>query len=463
VSLATLPYRAARELGRLVLAVYFRRIERFGLERFPAGGPVLVAANHPQSVTDALVLGLGLPRPVHFLAHSGLFRSPLRALALRAAGVIPVYRPADEAGAAARNATMFQACWEVLERGEAIAVFPEGVSREEPSVQKLKTGTARIALEAEDRNGFGLGVRIVPVGIAFESARRFRSRVALCFAEPLLAGGYRELYAADPALAVRSLTDALRQRLIDATVHLDRAELAPLAGAIEAVYRDRLENRVEPEGESAFHREVILKGEIARAVEVFQTRHPEALRDLAARMEAYVRQRERLHLSEEVLRAGAPSFPREAAGAAPLLLALPVAAWGAFWNLVPYRAVGWAADRLAADATKIHWTRIWLGTLVYTLYYVPLLFLAFRALGPVGGSAFGASLLPTGLYARRFSRVWERRRAGLRFALLAGVRRAQVLELRARRRRLVRTMDGLLDAYLDERGGGPAGPGALER
>ena len=54
-------------LVRLLLKLYFRRIERFHAERVPAEGPVLFVSNHPGSVTDAFIVGTSVPRQVHFI------------------------------------------------------------------------------------------------------------------------------------------------------------------------------------------------------------------------------------------------------------------------------------------------------------------------------------------------------------------------------------------------------------
>src|ERR1041384_4770224 len=59
--------------------------------------------------------------------------------------------------------------------GGSLALVPEGKSHSDPALQPLKTGAARIVLEAE-RKLPGLGVRIVPVGLLFDRKGKFRSR-----------------------------------------------------------------------------------------------------------------------------------------------------------------------------------------------------------------------------------------------------------------------------------------------
>ena len=96
----------SRVVCRAALGIYFRKLEISNVDRVPAAGPVILASNHPQSVTDALVLGTSAGRMVHYLGHSGLFENRLRAWVLRNLGVIPVYRKQDVKGAAAKNVAM---------------------------------------------------------------------------------------------------------------------------------------------------------------------------------------------------------------------------------------------------------------------------------------------------------------------------------------------------------------------
>ena len=125
-------YRFGRVLVQVAARAYFRRVEIQRADRMPPDGPVILAANHPQSITDALILGLATPRVVHFVAHSGLFRNPLIAALLRSAGVIPIHRSSDVPDAPAHNEASFAACTDVLRRGGR-AVFV-GFGASEPTV-----------------------------------------------------------------------------------------------------------------------------------------------------------------------------------------------------------------------------------------------------------------------------------------------------------------------------------------
>ena len=113
-------YRIARGVLRVALGFYFSRIEKFRTERVPASGPVLFTSNHPNSVTDAFVIGSSVKRKVNFVATVQLFQlRPVRWLLL-SAGVIPINRVKDDPRAMRSVLDSFEACFRVLERGELL-------------------------------------------------------------------------------------------------------------------------------------------------------------------------------------------------------------------------------------------------------------------------------------------------------------------------------------------------------
>ncbi|MDX1648326.1 MAG: lysophospholipid acyltransferase family protein, partial [Myxococcota bacterium] len=210
----------AERLARLLLRIFFRSVEVVGAERVPPGGPVLLVANHHNSLIDpALVLGF-LPRRPRFLAKSTLWKIPGIRQLLELAAVIPVVRRQDVAAGEdpSRNLETFARCHEALAAGDAVALFPEGVSHDAPHLAPLRTGAARIALEAEARFG-PLGVRIVPVGLTFDAKGRFRSRALVRVGEPVDAAAWRPLHRRDPRAAARDLTDAIRRGLEAVTLN----------------------------------------------------------------------------------------------------------------------------------------------------------------------------------------------------------------------------------------------------
>lgn len=216
-------------------AALFQDIRRTG-PPLPAG-PVLVAANHVNALLDPLVLFHVAGRPTRPLAKAPLFQHPMVGPFLKGLGGLPVYRRQDDPTQLDRNQDTFDAAIAALHRGEAIQIYPEGQSHSEPALTPLKTGAARIALLAEERAGWALGLRIVPVGITYQRKHLFRGAAVVAVGAEIRVAEWRDRYATDPTGTVVALTDAVRAGLEAVTLNFvaddDRA-LVEVAEALHA-------------------------------------------------------------------------------------------------------------------------------------------------------------------------------------------------------------------------------------
>lgn len=222
-----------RALGRYVFSIFFREIKVVGAEIFPRSGPVLAVANHFNSIADGALVTTYLPRIPRMLTASIIWDFRVIVPLLEAASVIPVYRKAETGDSAERNRDSFAAVYDLFQSGGVLGVFPEGVSHNEPGVKPLKSGAARIVLEAEKTRG-PLGIQIVPVGLFFEAKSKFRSRLLICIGEPVdyadLVDAYRAGDARVRGRAVRRLSDRIHAALLGVTPSFDNWEDARLLG-----------------------------------------------------------------------------------------------------------------------------------------------------------------------------------------------------------------------------------------
>jgi 1-acyl-sn-glycerol-3-phosphate acyltransferase len=195
-----------RGLALILMRIFFRSAEVDDGHRLPKGGPVLVVANHTNGLVDGLLLMAELRRYPRFLGKSTLWKIlPLRPF-LRLAGVVPIHRPKD--GETVGNEDAFRTCRALLAAGGVVAVFPEGISHDEASLQPLRTGAARIALGAAFEDG-ARALTVVPVGLAYENKARFRSRALVTVGEPIAVAALASAYRADGREAARRLTDQI--------------------------------------------------------------------------------------------------------------------------------------------------------------------------------------------------------------------------------------------------------------
>lgn len=224
--------------------LYFTSIRSHNEERVPESGPVILASNHPTSILDAILLATQNRRKIHFLAKSGLFRNRVVAGLLYGVGAIPVYRSHETRDAGSRNVEVFEKVYELFERGGCLGIFPEGSNSPARGIGEVRPGTARMALAAEARNNYRLGLKIVPVGLNFENRELFMSAVLLRYAAPIRVADYAELHRKDPEEAVARLTAHLQESLRRQTLHVENDQVRALATDLaEALGQDPMQTK----------------------------------------------------------------------------------------------------------------------------------------------------------------------------------------------------------------------------
>lgn len=140
-------YYAGRLIAQLLL--FFTRYRVNGRENIPREGPLLVVANHI-ATADPPVLGISINRKMIFMAKDSLFHTRWKAYFIRSFGAFPVHRER-------LDTRVLRYVDKVLERGLALAMFPEGGRSADYRLMPAKPGSAIIATR---RN-----VPILPVGI----------------------------------------------------------------------------------------------------------------------------------------------------------------------------------------------------------------------------------------------------------------------------------------------------------
>lgn len=199
-------------------------------------GPVLVTANHPNALVDPLVLFRTARRPTRPLAKAPLFEQALVGTVLKGLGGLPVYRKQDDPSLMHQNDRTFDAAIAALHAGEAVQIYPEGQSHSETAMTPLRTGAARIALMAEERADWSLGLRIQPVGLTYTRKHLFRGRAIAAFGEPIVVTEWKDRWLADNRTAARGLTEVIRSGLESVTLNFDDPEDQELVDVAERVY-----------------------------------------------------------------------------------------------------------------------------------------------------------------------------------------------------------------------------------
>jgi glycerol-3-phosphate O-acyltransferase/dihydroxyacetone phosphate acyltransferase len=421
-------------VARLAARVYYR--VRFTGSHVPPSGPVLLVANHPNSLLDPTLVVAAADRPVRFMAKAPLFDDRKIGWLVKAAGAIPVYRKADDPSQMGRNEDAFRAVFVALSEGSAVGIFPEGISHSEPSMTPLKTGAARIALGAATR--IGRAFPIVPVGLTFRDKDTFRSEALVIRGAPLQWDDLAHR-GTDDGDAVRNLTARIDASLRGITINLTSWEDRPL---VETAVRIWESERGEPSREA----ERLARLEFTtKALAELRARDDGAGASLVADVQRHDRRLSRLGLRPSDLYAdvavtrGVKWAARRIHLLLPLGAVLALVGAALFW--VPYHLTGMIVKRMHLLPDVRSTWKLLIGIVLYGLWLLALVVVAGTTFGWLG-ALLTMVLVPVvamgGLLVREnWQDAWEDAR---RFFLIRS-RGSLVAKLREEQNELARRLD----------------------
>lgn len=384
---------------RLMSRVFYRRFEVVGREHIPRQGPVIFCANHVNALVDAVVVQASCPRPIHPLARSGLFRSPLFRPVLRMIQAIPVYRrhrrpdgtPIPSSGS---NEDSFRRCYEYLGEHRTLLIFPEGQSHSDPKLRTLKTGAARLALGARDANGEPPA--LVPVGLTFTHKGRFRANVLVQYGEPIV---FDEVGAEGGDETVRRLTAAIGEGLEAVTLNVDSWEDLSLMKLLQEFFT--LRSSRGGQGASLGERFRSLQ-RIVEAHRRLRYEEPARVLLLREKLRRFARLCRRYGVRDYQL--DLRYHPQVVARFVVRVLlftlfVFPLAAWGVLGSILPYAATRLASHFTARGRDQYDTAGMIFGLGFFSIFWSLQTFAVFDVFGPVWAVLYGTSLPLSGLAA----------------------------------------------------------------
>lgn len=395
-----LHYRLARQFARAATGLYFFNVQASGQEKIPEQGPLIFAANHPNSLMDPVIMGIHTKHQIRYMARSGHFEHFFGRKIMEFFDVIPVYRRDENTNIKGDNQSSFREAYKAFEQGQSIGLFPEGKNSPDRRVRDIKTGTARIALGAEAHHDYSLGLKIQPVGLNYDDRERYLSNVLIRFGDPIVVNEYAALHQEDPRAAVLALTERIQNEMRQVATHIEDERNRQLILDIYNIYghelarefigdygldhrpltykiieRARLASGPRPELVPGPRPELedrfALEKHIKRAVEYYQKHEPGTVARVRMDIRRYKDHLEQVRLRHEMIRDGikTSSRLREAFFMTLYAIALgPVAIYGLINNAIPYAITRYVIS-IQPDRAMITFATFFTGLLSFPVFY----------------------------------------------------------------------------------------------
>jgi len=383
-------YQFLKGVTLTAFRIYYPNTTKLNVARLRYKRPSILVSNHPNTLLDPLNAAKEVPMVVHFLANASLFQGKFQSWFFNTFFCIPIERPQDTKGKPINNRHAFARCDEFLGSGGCLFIAPEGGSDMERRLRPIKTGTARIALSAEARQDFKLGLTIQPVGLTYDAPNYFHSRVTLNAGAPIQVQEYQEAYQQDPIGTVRRLTAELEERMRGLIIDTKDEEEHLLVKRLETILRH---SKPVPEAQHFARTKHLIK-----ELREWQSSQPEAFDQFQKQVNAYFHSLSQQGTTDEALaRPGSTSLY-----VLKLLLGLPLFIYGFLNNLIPTGIALFITRKLNLYVGYNSSVKILAGLIFFPLFYVLQSWLVGVFMGTTTAIVYFLSLFPAGWFAWRW-------------------------------------------------------------
>lgn len=409
-------YSIIISLMRITVNVFFKSITIRNKHLIPDKGPLMILSNHPSTFMDPIVIATILNRKVFFLAKGELFKNRFTKWMLPKLNMIPVYRKQDDPSQMSKNDDTFKKCFEHLEKGGAILMFPEGISITERKLKPIKTGAARIVLGAEARNEFKLNIKVINIGLNYTDPHHFNNDLFINIHEPISASDYKNEYAVDSITAAQKLTKEISSQLETLVIDIEDSKTDELVKDIEILYKYKLTKDQQLHKDDK-EEEFNITKKIVDTVNYFKIVQPQRVDAIQKKIKEYTTQLQKLNLkdedvsgqkSESFLLSNLKSFLI-------ITLGFPLFIYGFINNILPFELPARIARKISKTKEFIGAIGMVLGMFFFLIFYTLQIALVGNFFHlPWLTLAYGLSLPISGLFAfwyyhtlRRIKTKWH--------------------------------------------------------
>ncbi|MFO7879322.1 MAG: lysophospholipid acyltransferase family protein [Bacteroidota bacterium] len=442
-------YRIASVFVDLMHFLFYRKIVVEGKENIPKTGPVIYAPNHQNALMDPLAIIFTARQQVVFMARADIFHIPLLPAFFRWLKILPVYRIRDGKENLKHNDDSFDAVIQVLEKGRPIGLFPEAKHSNKRHLLGFKKGIPRIAFQAEERNNFELGVKILPVGIYYSKYNTFRNIVHIRYGKPIEVSDYITEYKESENQAMLHLRDDMKAAMEPLVINIRKLDFYDMYESLRTLYVKKMVKRLQL-GKLTQENKFIADRMTIRLLDRYAEDYPAKMENLRNKMDEYKNLRHKYRLSDQSIGKEKINIFRLLWNAFLLLVFSPVFLYGFLNNLLPYiipkSLVLKIKDKQFHSSVKFVWA----------LFALPLIYLAQTAVfwavsnGFLLALAYLLSIAITGMLAQLYVEWLALIRRDFLFYRLKKTNKKVFQKIKSLHADIIKHLDYILDIYRED-------------
>ncbi len=401
-------------------------------------------------ILDAGVIRYSCKRNLFYLAKHTIFNNKILGWLFKNANAIPVYRYQDDPNLVSKNVESFNAASDVFREGKCLIIFPEGISFAARTLFKIKTGAARIALNAESRDDFLLDLKIVPVGINYSAPSRFKSDVYVQYGTPISIKKYKKEYQEDSKKTVVDITHKIEESLILLTTNLSFIDLEDTITYLELIYKNELLLKGSKTNDK--DKDFQITKEMIGAVEWYLEHNSTLRDDYVLMVSKYIRYLEKLKLDDRIVMSKDKGYPK-LLPERPLKLVwflslFPLYLYGFINNFFPYNISINQLDKLSIDEVEIAQYKFFIGLVVFSVFYFIQASILFYVTNNFNLSLlYFLSLIPSGNFALFYHNKIIFYLRQFRFLRIFIKRSDVVYKLKEQRNMIIDFISDAMDSY----------------
>ena len=367
-------YRFLKIIVGIGIRFYYKEVKVLNKKSLIHNGPLIIIANHPNTLMDAMMIGFASKQPIYYIAKGTLFDSKFKLWLLRNLNMIPINRQGEGTTKGVSNQSSFEECYRILEKGKTLVVFPEGTSFLERNLRELKSGTARIALEVEKRNQGKLNLKVVPLGLNYLKAEKFRSSVLINVGNQLPLTDFFEAYKLDAGKTAKKLTEVFRFNLENVLVNSHSKEQEKLVDEIS----DLLSSKYIKSEIKGVEADITFLKEIRNRVREIQLIQPNKLTEIQLLVQNIQWRLRKLDVRADFLdrRFRSRMFYRQILlSVFFLIIGLPLFVYGLIHNIIQFKLTDFLVPKITKDIEYFAPIAVLLGLIFYPLFYTIFFFI----------------------------------------------------------------------------------------